>query len=112
MPEGLVINILRELPAHNGAIIEAEIIFLAGVFHKYVSRLLNSPGTDIHPVLGVGLRIMNGNRMHDRVGIRPKECAREYGVLAVRMTGGIQPGIPVEILCYDDERIALPMPHR
>ena len=98
------------MPACDRAVLQADVVLFAGVFHDHVVRRFQSPRADIHPVMRVRFRIVDGVRVLNGPRIRSQERVRENGIFAVRMSIRVEPGITVEARRHDDERIAIPMP--
>ena len=61
--------------------------------------------------LSVGLRIVEGHVQLHMAEIRPVEALRDTQVLAVRMSGEIEPGLVVETGGDDHEGVAFPVTH-
>src|SRR5262245_6153248 len=55
---------------------------------------------------------MNRYGVENRVGIRSQKGRSKFRVFAVRMPGGIEPRISVEIGGLDNKGVAIPVTHR
>src|SRR5215471_18514496 len=108
----LQLLVSRFLPWCYRSIGRAIIVFLTRVLHDHVGCRLESPRSDVRPVLRVSLGIVNGHRMLNGIRIRSKESGDELHIRAMRMAGGIQPGIAVEFCCFDNECVSVPMSFR
>src|SRR5689334_1247975 len=68
------IVVLRGLPRLDRAAEEVgQVVLLAGVLHHHVRRGLELPRAHVHPVPGVGLRIVHGDGVLERARVDAAE---------------------------------------
>src|SRR2546428_10908603 len=94
-PSGSV-NGLRILPLCDSPMLQADVVLFAGVLHNHVVRGLQGPRPYVHPIVSVGLRIMNRHRVQDRTRVGTGEGVDELHILAVRMPDGVEPRVSVK----------------
>src|SRR4030095_14056646 len=108
-----LVDILGSFPHLDRAVENAvKIILVARVFHDHVALRLDAPRPQVHPILAVGLRIVHGDGVLDRVRVEAFQRVRQLQLLAVRVAGGIELRVAVEAARFDDQRIAIPAPRR
>src|SRR5436190_3486918 len=79
------------LPQLDGAIDDVlQVVLFAGVLHEHVVGRLEPPRAHVHPVLRIGLRVVHGHGVLDRVRVGPQEGVGHLHLLAVRMTARIE----------------------
>src|SRR5713101_3206111 len=64
------------------------------------------------PGLRVGLRVLDGNVVHQVVVINPPDALYNVQSVAVRVTDSVDPRFIVEVCCVNDECVSLPLPNR
>src|SRR5262249_22831709 len=99
-------------PPHDSTVVETEIVLFARVLHDHIVGRLEIPGSNVSPVVSVGFRIVNGNRVAYSSRIHPLERIGHFHILAMRMAIRVEPRIAIEAGGFDDQLISLPMPRR
>src|SRR3989454_8624948 len=81
------VNGLRILPLCDSPMLQADVVLFAGVLHDHVVRGLQGPRPYVHPIVSVGLRIMNRHRVQDRTRVGTREGVDELAPFGPAMLG-------------------------
>src|SRR5262249_54950504 len=99
-------------PADNRAVVETFVVLLARVFHYPIVGRLDSPLIGNGPRLRVRFRIVYREGVFNVAKVDALEGLRYTRLITERVANRIDTDVTVDIRCFDDERVSIPVTDR